>query len=94
MMMHGLANFKFIQGHVLMIKVSQYCMQKQVKPCNSVMTLQADKVTIMRIQQLLNNTSSMVGIAWVTVCCGVTVCSQELTMQMEVTPSPQTSKPV
>ena len=31
-----------IQGHVLIINVSQYCVQKQVKPCNSVMILQAD----------------------------------------------------
>jgi len=31
-----------IQGHVLIIQVSQHCVQKQVKPCNSVTTLQAD----------------------------------------------------
>jgi len=34
------------------------------------------KFTIIRIQQLLNSTGSMVGTAWVTVCWGVMVCSQ------------------
>ena len=34
------------------------------------------KGTIIRIKQLLNSTGSTVGIAWVTVCWGVVVCTQ------------------
>ena len=34
------------------------------------------KGTIIWIKQSLNSTGSMVGIAWVTVCWGVVVCSQ------------------
>jgi alanine racemase len=54
-----------------MIKVSQHSVQKQVKPCKSVMTLQAD---IIRVKQALNSTGSTVGLAWVTVCWGVMAC--------------------
>jgi len=36
------------------------------------------KGTIIRIKQALNSTGSTVGIAWVTVCWGVMVCSQGL----------------
>ena len=34
------------------------------------------KGTIIRTKQALNSTGSAVGIAWVTVCWGVLVCSQ------------------
>ena len=56
---------------MLIIKESQHCVQKQVKPCNSVTTAGIHKGTITRIKQALNSTGSMVGIAF---CWGVMVC--------------------
>jgi hypothetical protein len=58
---------------MLMIKESQHCVQKQVKPA-TVLTLGGHTVTIIRKKQAFNSTGSMVGIAWVTVCWGVMVC--------------------
>jgi hypothetical protein len=61
---------------VLIITVFQHCVQKQGKSCGSVTTLQQTKGTTIRIKQSLNSTGSTVGIAWVTICWGVMVCSQ------------------
>ena len=79
----------------MLIKVSQHCVQKQVKPCNNVMTLQADIQVPQQAQQALNSTGSMFGMVWVTYSLlGCDDVQSGLAMQMEVIPSPQTSVPV
>ena len=50
---------------MLIIKVSQHCVQKQVKPYKCYDFAGIHKGTIIRIKQALNSTGIMVGIAWV-----------------------------